>query len=102
MKITIKTGVEPPILIILAAFTNSVSKLDLSLVNVTSGIDGKHKSKSKHYQLCALDFSSKIYLKDKLDDLIDDLKSRLGPDYDVILEDFNGPNEHIHVEFDPK
>ena len=28
--------------------------------------------------------------------------TNLGPDFDVVLEDKDGPNEHLHVEYDPK
>jgi hypothetical protein len=29
-------------------------------------------------------------------------KEALGSQFDVILEDVNGINEHLHVEFDPR
>ena len=34
-------------------------------------------------------------------DQVRTIKSRL-PGFDVVLEDFGGDNEHLHVEFDPR
>lgn len=64
---------------------------------VTSILDGKHKKGSKHYTGNAFDLRIYIYTKEQLNDLIDLLKTTLGPNYDVVLE-----NDHIHIEFDPK
>ena len=33
--------------------------------------------------------------------LVQDLASALGEEFDVIWEDKNGPNAHVHIEYDP-
>lgn len=39
--------------------------------------------------------------KKNLEMLAQALRARLGPGYDVLLEDAGTPNEHIHIECDP-
>lgn len=31
----------------------------------------------------------------------DDIRSDLGPNYDVLLENLGDPNEHLHIEYQP-
>ena len=67
---------------------------------VTSVKDSKHMSKSLHYLGRAFDcrLPSRYTRAEATDGLIrDDLKSALGPQFDVILE-----SDHLHVEHDPK
>lgn len=67
---------------------------------ITSANDSRHMPGSKHYSGRALDFRTKhidrgagpIQFRDML-------TQALGPQYTVILEDFAGENEHIHVQF---
>ena len=70
---------------------------------VTSVKDGKHKPGSLHYSGLAADFRSKhisgLVLKNAI---VESIKSSLGDQWDVLLEHLGKPNEHIHVEFDPK
>lgn len=68
---------------------------------VTSANDSKHGTNSHHYKGNALDFRTKSFVGDKawLREEIDDC---LGQDFDVVLEDLGGDNEHLHVEYDPK
>ena len=63
---------------------------------ITSTYEGTHSSGSLHYQNKAVDFrrSSSATLSQGA---VIMLKTALGPDYDVVLED-----THIHVEYDPK
>lgn len=63
---------------------------------ITSGSDGKHMDTSLHYKGLALDFRlpgmpPTNFLCVQL------LKTALGAEYDVVLED-----DHVHVEHDPK
>lgn len=70
---------------------------------LTEGSGGKHGRASLHYIGVAID----IRIRDpegawsladwQLQEIVDKLRSRLGPEYDVVLE-----NDHIHVEFQPK
>lgn len=68
---------------------------------ITSANDGKHSIISWHYKGRALDFRTKTYTGD-LEMLVQTAKRALGPDFDVVLEDIGGENEHLHVEYDPK
>ena len=61
---------------------------------ITSTWDGNHSDGSFHYVCRALDFRPP---KNKVMEKVAKLRSRLGPDYDVVYE-----GNHIHIEFDPK
>ena len=73
---------------------------------ITSANDGRHSPTSLHYRdgLCrALDFRThQTDLDGREVALRNEVKARLGDDFDVVLEDVGGPNEHLHVEYDPK
>ncbi len=68
---------------------------------ITSGNDSKHMISSKHYKNLALDIRCNDLSKDKWEVYLNCLKTRLGPEYDVVLEGESGANSHIHIEFDP-
>ena len=71
---------------------------------VTSANDGKHGPNSLHSRngLCrACDFRTKDFAGDKLA-LVTAIRDALGRDFDVVLEDIGGENEHLHAEYDPK
>lgn len=63
----------------------------------TAGTDGKHMEGSLHYKARAVDLRSRHVATDALPKIVDELKGRLGKDFDVILE-----GDHIHAEHDPK
>lgn len=60
---------------------------------VTSTYEGSHSEGSLHYANLAVD----IRRQDRGNAVRDELKDKLGMDYDVVLE-----SDHIHVEYDPK
>jgi len=62
-------------------------------MTITSCTDGVHKDGSLHYTGCAVDLRLPVLHSI----LVDALRSRLGTDYDVVLE-----KDHIHVEYDQK
>lgn len=64
---------------------------------VTSLCDGKHSKNSKHYEGNGVDLRIRHLLDGEPQQIRDVLANRLGPEYDVILE-----NTHIHIEYDPK
>lgn len=68
---------------------------------ITSVNDGKHGAASLHYKGCAFDVRTKDFAGDK-QALRDAIQAALGWNFDVVLEDLGGENEHIHVEYDPK
>lgn len=79
---------------------------------ITSANDGTHSPNSLHHSkrgkysdgLCrAIDLRTHYVELNGLEiGLVNELKDRLGPDFDVVLEGVATPNEHIHLEWDPK
>lgn len=102
--VKVKDSVKPHSIVIGAAIANCAKELiNPPEVWITSGNDSGHMKNSKHYTDDALDIRTKNFptLQAKLD-FVKCLKSRLGPNYDVFIEDIGGMNEHIHAEYDPK
>jgi hypothetical protein len=65
---------------------------------ITSAIDGKHSVGSFHYAGAALDFRTRDILDaSKRAMLTEEVRNRLGPDFDVVAE-----VDHMHVESQPK
>lgn len=64
---------------------------------ITSAVDGRHSSSSLHYSGCAFDARTSYFTGAIAKNVVDDIRSRLGFDYDVVLE-----SDHLHVEFQPK
>jgi hypothetical protein len=64
---------------------------------ITSGSDGKHGPNSLHYSGKALDLRTNSLRPEQVHPVYVSLKTALGTQFDVVLED-----DHIHVEFDPK
>ena len=97
------TAVVPKVCVIAAGVINAANTLGLKQdMLITSGNDGTHMPGSLHYKDRALDFRTKhLGIADKKA-LVTAVKRRLGKDYDVILENAGGANEHLHVEHDPK
>jgi hypothetical protein len=99
--VKIKTGVKPKSLVILAAVANVAQVLPFDVI-ITSGNDSKHMKTSKHYSDEALDVRSKNFPNTESKKLfLEAVLKRLGQDYQGILEDLGGANEHIHIEYDP-
>ena len=102
--LAVKDGVQPRgLLDILCAVTRVKVPGQPPIITVTSCFDGKHGRHSRHYNLAALDFRSKDFpdLATK-NEWLAAMRTELGPDFDVILEAVGTPNEHFHVEADPK
>ena len=73
---------------------------------LTGGVDGKHGHGSLHYVGLAIDLRIRnLVTPDAITDMTIDkavviqaeLKTRLGVEYDVVLE-----SNHFHIEFQPK
>lgn len=101
-----KATVRPWTLHIFAAAVNVWASLGYARIApcvVTSGNDSTHGAHSLHGSDKALDFrthslpsrQAKLAFRDAM-------RGYLGADYDVILEDIDQPNEHLHAERDPK
>lgn len=103
MTLTLKPGVIVSQQVIIAAsLVNVADQLGLAEVVITSGRDGSHMANSLHYRDRALDFRTHHLADAAKHAFIALLKTKLGPDYDVILEGLGTPNEHGHAEYDPK
>lgn len=63
---------------------------------ITSALDGAHMPGSRHYYGLALDFRTRDVPDAVLAGVVEELRERLGPQYDVVRE-----ADHLHVEFDP-
>lgn len=68
---------------------------------ITSGNDSTHSPNSLHYAGLALDFRTKN-VSNRKKELAGQIQAALGANFDVLLEDEGGPNEHLHVEYDPE
>lgn len=105
--IVIKPGVvfkklKPEIYGLFAYFDTLFKHYGVDAV-ITSANDGRHMKTSKHYEDLAIDLRSKHVdtVGHKLQ-IVELVRHELGGDYDVLLESMGRPNEHFHVEFDPK
>lgn len=78
-----------------------VEKSGAPELEITSCTDGKHTINSLHYKGMAFDFHCKSWgpLKGRI---FEELRKSLGPHFDVLHEDVGLPNEHGHIEYDPK
>lgn len=98
--ITFKEGVTVsgvwPLLFDAIIITADVYALHGKELVVTSISDGTHSVNSFHYKGRAFDCRTRYFTKDEQKDVVSDLKSALGDDFDVVLE-----SDHIHVEYDP-
>ena len=72
-------------------------------VTITSGTDGKHMKGSRHYTVEAIDIRSKNFpSKRAKQEFIAAVLLRLGPGYEMFLEQEGKSQEHFHLEWDPR
>ena len=64
---------------------------------VTSAWDSQHRPGSLHYVGCAFDLRTRHLDDIEASAVADEIRNRLGRDFDVVLE-----SDHIHVEWQPK
>lgn len=106
-------GLKPQTLLAMIV-VNQVYSSNKFACTITSCNDGKHSVSSLHYLGRAFDVRTKnlqVWTRAQLDavatlklkeTIVSMIKTQLGPQFDVLLEDLNTANEHIHVEWDPK
>lgn len=66
-------------------------------LTITSICDGTHGENSYHYDGYAIDIRTRMLSSDETSRVAAEIKNRLGPFYDVVIE-----NTHIHIEFDAR
>lgn len=98
---TIKSGVKlkglKPEMALAATVVESVYQHFHHECTITSALDGKHSTNSLHYSGNALDFRTRDISSNITLNLRKTVEDRLGPEFDVVLE-----QDHLHVEFQPK
>jgi hypothetical protein len=105
MTMYLKPGVKltalQPQMVLAAAIVHSIYQRNNVLCTITSANDSTHMVGSLHYSGCALDFRTKNYASSKAL-LVEQIKTALGDDFDVVFEGQDTDNEHLHVEYQPK
>lgn len=89
-------GIRPEVLFALNVCDAIYSKYGEELV-ITSVNDGRHSKSSLHYAGLAVDLRTRYFDAEEVPTIAEDIRSRLGIDYDVVVE-----KDHIHLEFNPK
>jgi len=104
----IPMGLSPEILLGLIVADGCAVDCGWAGVRLTSGTDGRHNPKSKHYRGDAVDMTLWSRSNDRpergaYEPFVGRLQARLGPDYDVVLEQVGDPpTVWVHLEYDPK
>jgi hypothetical protein len=94
-------GIKPEMVIVDSVVTSVFLKFGYDCVT-TSGVGMKHSTRSLHYPGYAEDYRSKHISDIKIKhDILNHLRECL-PCCDIVLEHIGEPEEHYHVEFDPK
>jgi len=95
-------GLRPEILLGLAILERVLDSHQYD-TTITEGTGGKHMDNSLHYKGLALDIRSKhILFPDTKRLIIDEARINLGNNFDLIIEDEDSPNQHYHLEYQPK
>jgi len=76
-------------------------------LRVTSGSDGKHggkgvagEARDPHYTGRAFDFGIKEVPVNLRAQVVDEIRTALGPSFRVLWESQGSPNEHVHVQYE--
>ena len=95
--------IRPDLFMALATAADVWEEFGADALIITSLNDGAHRQGSYHYSGDAADLRTKNLPSSAAKRNVRDvLAQRLGNDWDVILEDLGGSNEHAHLEWDPK
>ena len=92
---TCKPGVVLPPVLNLAVIVAEVMAANSVQCVITAGTDGKHMVKSLHYAGLALDFRSRGMPLELQELIAKQVRERLGPGYDFLIEE-----DHFHGEYD--
>jgi conjugal transfer mating pair stabilization protein TraG len=95
------TNLQPQMVLATKVVEEEFSRYGLDTV-ITSANDGEHMEGSLHYSGRALDFRTK-HAQGVMKGIHLAIQKRLAPvGFDVIWEAQENPNEHLHLEWDPK
>ena len=86
-------GLQPEMLLAVMIVQEILRVFNIETV-ITSGLDGVHSKNSKHYVGRAVDIRTRDIRPDTLPGIAQELQSRLGGEYYVLLEP-----THIHIQF---
>jgi len=89
-------GIRPELLFALQVAAEVYKVYGQELV-ITSITDGKHSLTSLHYAGCAVDLRTHYFTDSIRKKVRDEIKERLGIDFDVVLE-----SNHLHIEYQPR
>ena len=91
----LKSSVHAPSILVIAAAAINAKNFLLIQNNtvVTSANDSQHMVGSLHYKDRALDFRTSDLAPRQVEQWADEIRKRLGPGFDVIIE-----RDHLHVE----
>lgn len=96
-------GIKSEILLGAAIANDTWKEMNTGLPFViTTCVDGTHKTGSLHYAGQAIDIRTHGLTQEQMNDFIIALRQAAGSDFDAIIEEPGTPNEHAHMEFDPK
>ena len=90
-------GLQPEILYAIDRTNEIYDRHGVDCVITSSRYGDRHSYGSLHYSGGAFDVRTRQLTEGQINDVVADLKSELGRDYDVIFE-----SNHIHVEYQPK
>lgn len=95
-------GIKPEVVVGMLITNSQYERSGVELL-LTSVNDSRHSSGSLHYAGLAFDCRTKwVMSRETIMPLVESIRSSLGDEWDVVLEDYGGDNEHIHVEYDPE
>lgn len=93
-------GAHPQVQSAIVTFVEVVWDIAKKESYITSMCDSIHGEHSFHYWCMAFDGRSKHLEDSEKDAVLEELKRRIGPGWDIILEARNTTNEHFHLEWD--
>jgi hypothetical protein len=99
-------GLQPQAVVAMMVVKECLNDKGLRTFTITSCNDSTHMMNSLHYKGLAFDVRTHDTILSNrgvwLEQLKIEIKNFLGAEFDVVLEDIGGPNEHLHFEYDPK
>ncbi len=95
-------GLQATMLLAIRVAEAEYERVGVPLV-ITSVNDSKHSDRSLHYEGRAVDLRTRHLPEYEKRPIFEALRATLGPvGFDVVWEDPKGPNQHYHIEYQPK